>query len=44
MKQRAQLAPNGLRHSRDLFAYIIKNEGLLSLFRGYPVTLVPFLW
>lgn len=40
MKQRAQLAPNGLRHFQDLFTYIVKNEGFFSLFRGYPVTLM----
>jgi len=40
MKQRAQLAPQGLRHFQDLFGYIIKNEGIFSLFRGYPVTLM----
>jgi len=40
LKQRTQLAPRGLTSFHDLFAYVVKNEGLLSLYRGYPITLM----
>jgi len=40
LKQRTQLAPNGLTHPSALLRYIVKNEGFLSLYRGYPITLL----
>jgi len=40
LKQRSQLAPKGLTGVGSLMAYIVKKEGLLSLYRGYPITLM----
>jgi len=39
LKQRTQLAPKNLTGLSDLFGYVVKNEGFLSLYRAYPITL-----
>jgi len=40
LKQRSQLAPKGLTGVGSLLGYILKKEGVLSLYRGYPITLM----